>query len=82
MNRHAISCKYCNEIFYDRDEHERHLKSKHNVLRWYVCKKCQEKVYGTDNFDKHLQFTHGTNHWDINLALKQTKRTLRKLFDK
>jgi len=79
MNRPAISCKYCNDIFYDRDEHERHLKTAHKVSPWYICKTCQEKIYGTDNFDKHLQFTHGTTHWDLNLASKQTKRTFRDL---
>ncbi len=77
MSSTAIPCKYCNEMFYDMDEHERHLKLAHHKVPVFVCKICNEGIKGTDNFDKHLQFTHGTNHWDLNLGLKQPKRMIR-----
>ncbi len=77
MSSSDIPCKYCNEMFYDMDGHERHLKLAPHKVPVFVCKICNEEIKGTANFDKHLQFTHGTNHWDLNLALKQTKRMIR-----
>jgi hypothetical protein len=58
-----------------------HIESIHNILPKYTCKICDEKFIGSDEFDKHLQFNHGTNHWDLNLGLKQIKRTLQKMGD-
>lgn len=77
----GIPCKFCNEIFYDADECEKHMKLTHHKVPVFVCKICGERIKETDNFDKHLQFTHGTSHWDMNLALKQTKRMLRDMVD-
>ena len=59
--------------------YHRHMEAVHNKFPVYICKICNEKCIGNDAFDKHLQFTHGTNHWDLNLALKQSKRDIERI---
>ena len=72
-------CKWCNEMFIDKDELEDHAKAVHNKVPVYPCKHCDEVIRGTMNFDKHLTLVHGTTHWDLHLAMKETKRMFREL---
>ena len=81
MNLPEFPCKWCSEVFLDRDEHEDHAKAVHNKVPTFVCKRCDKTVRGTMNFDKHLTLAHGTTHWDIHLAIKETKRILRKMMN-
>jgi hypothetical protein len=78
-NAHGIKCKDCDYSQIDPLKFQRHMEFAHNKLLVQECKICHEKFLGNDKFDKHLQFTHGTNHWDLNLALKHTKRMIRNI---
>lgn len=33
------------------------------------------------NFDRHLTLVHGTSHWDLHLAIREMKRTFRKVME-
>ncbi len=72
-------CKICKFSHSSIVVYQRHMEAVHNKLPVNQCKICHEKFLGNDEFDKHLQFTHGTNHWDLNLAMKQSLRDLRKI---
>jgi hypothetical protein len=74
-------CKWCNSVFLDSDELEDHAKEVHNKVPVYPCKKCNEVIRGTMNFDKHLTLVHGTTHWDLHLAIRELKRTFRKVIE-
>ena len=80
-NKHGHKCKECDYVHTDILTFQRHMEFAHNQLPVNQCKMCHKKFLGNDEFDKHLQFTHGTNHWDLNLALKQSLRDLRKIDD-
>ena len=73
------NCSECNFEHPSIVVYQRHMKTIHNKLPVNICKICNERFVGNDEFDKHLQFTHGTNHWDLNLALKQSKRDIEKI---
>ena len=73
------NCSECNFEHPSIVVYQRHMKAIHNKLPVNICKICNERFVGNDEFDKHLQFTHGTNHWDLNLALKQSKRDIEKI---
>ncbi|MBC8501707.1 MAG: hypothetical protein H8D35_01100 [Nitrosopumilus sp.] len=72
-------CKDCGYEHTSIVVYQRHMKAVHNKVPINTCKICSEKFKGNDEFDKHLQFTHGTNHWDLNLAMKQVLRDMKKL---
>jgi hypothetical protein len=82
MMKTIYKCSRCDFEYPSIVVYQRHMKAVHNLLPVNICKICNEKCIGNDEFDKHLQFTHGTNHWDLNLILKQTKRTLRRTLEK
>ncbi len=81
MSEIVYCCSRCVFTHHDLITCHKHMKSVHNLIPIFQCKICHEKYKGEDEFDKHLQFTHGTNHWDLNLAMKQSLRDLRKIDD-
>lgn len=79
MTKTVYICKECKYAHSSIVVFQRHMAAVHNKLPVNICKICNEKIIGNDDFDKHLQFTHGTNHWDLNLAMKQSLRDIKKM---